>query len=102
MGDEKDYVFAHLTNSNSPEVEMPVSLNKKVIEMEEVSGDDIVGWYKVIMNASAIFCVESAVQAFIDGFIDDVRCPKYLLSRPTLRAGQSYTVSTHWDKRYMR
>jgi len=102
VGDEKEYTFAHLTNSNSPKVEIPATLNQKVVEMQEVPEDNIVGWYKVIMNASAIFCVESAVQAFIDGFVDDVQCPKYLLSRPTLTAGQSYTVSTHWDKKYMR
>jgi hypothetical protein len=102
VGDEKEYVFAHLTNSNSPKVEIPATLNQKVVEMQEVPDDNIVGWYKVIMNAKAVYCVESSIHCFIDGFIKDLSCPKYLLSRPTLNKGQTYTVSNHWRKDYLK
>jgi hypothetical protein len=102
VGDKEDYIFAHLTNSTSERVGLPIAENIKIVEMEEVEGDNIVGWYKVIKNASAVYCVESSIHCFIDGFVKDLKCPKYLLSRPTLQAGQSYTVSKYWDKRFMR
>tara|TARA_R100001377_G_scaffold35999_1_gene19999 strand:+ start:131 stop:850 length:720 start_codon:yes stop_codon:yes gene_type:complete len=102
VGNEKDYALVHLTSSNNDRAELPTCLNKKIIEFQPFEDDNIVGWYKVIMNASAIFCVESSFQAFVDGFINDIKCPKYLLSRPTLAVGQSYTVSKYWNKKHMK
>ena len=102
VGDEKDYVVAHLTSSNNDRVGLPKDLNKKVIELRQFKDDNIVGWYKVIKNASAIYCVESSIHCFIDGFIKSLDCEKYLLSRSTLERGQTYTVSNYWEKNYLK
>jgi len=102
VGDEKDYVFVHRTSSDNNFAEIPKEISGKIVEIQEYPNDDIVGWYKVIMNAKAVFCVESSVQSFIDGFVTSLPCPAYLLSRPTLNSGQTYTVAQHWDKRYLK
>tara|TARA_R100000805_G_C3612901_1_gene113799 strand:- start:665 stop:1387 length:723 start_codon:yes stop_codon:yes gene_type:complete len=102
VGDEKDYILAHLTSSNNDKAELPKNLNKKIIELQEFKDDNIVGWYKVIKNASAIYCVESSIHCFIDGFVKTLNCEKYLLSRPTLQRGQTYTVSNYWEKKYLK
>tara|TARA_R110001606_G_scaffold250870_1_gene398908 strand:+ start:2230 stop:2949 length:720 start_codon:yes stop_codon:yes gene_type:complete len=102
VGDEKDYVLAHLTSSNNDKAELPKKINKKVIELQEFKDDNIVGWYKVIKNARAIYCVESSVHCFIDGFVKSLDCGKYLLSRSTLQKGQTYTVSNYWKKDYLK
>jgi len=102
VDDEADYVVAHLESSNSDKAELPLALNKKVIEIQEFNDDNIVGWYKVIKNAQAIYCVESSVHCFIDGFVRDLDCDKYLLSRSTLQQNQTYTVSNYWKKDYLK
>jgi hypothetical protein len=102
--DCKDYIFVHRTSSLGDEADMPPiqTGGKKIVEMRVEKGFEIVDWYQVIMNASEVYCVESAVHCFIDGFIHELDCPRYLLSRPTLKPGETYTISEHWDKRYIK
>jgi hypothetical protein len=101
VGDETDYVVAHLTSSDGHKTDLP-KIDKKIIEIEPFSNDNIVGWYKVIMKSSAIYCIESSVHCFIDGFVKLFSKEKYLLSRGCLSNGTNLTVSKYWNKKYMR
>jgi hypothetical protein len=98
----EEYVFCHLESSRGDKAALPDSINEKIIEAKELEGYSIYDWYKVIVNANKIFCVESAFHQFIDGFINDIKDkPKYILSRSTLDKGDTYTYSPYWDKKYV-
>jgi ADP-heptose:LPS heptosyltransferase len=102
VGKETDYVVAHLTSSHGDKADMP-KIDKKIIEIEPFPNDNIVGWYKVIMKSNAVYCTESSIHCFIDGFIKSLNKEKYLLSRIGPNSnGEELTVSKYWDKRYMR
>ena len=103
VGDCKEYIFCHLTSSKNDQAELPDCIkNYKIIQATELEGYSIFDWYKIIINAKQIFCVESSFHQFIDGFCLTIKnIPKYILSRSTLQKGQSYTYSPYWDKKYM-
>lgn len=104
VGNNKEYVLAHTTSSRGDKALMP-KVNYPVIEARKIEDFYIPDLFKVIINAKAIYCVESAVHQFIDGIIHEVRkrnIPRYLLSRSTLKEGKIYTLSEFWDKRYIK
>lgn len=102
VGDKKDYAFCHLTSSRNDRAEMP-EFDGDVVEASEIDGYSIYDWYKVIKNASAIYCVESAIHQFIDGFIASLvfntKC--YTLPRGAYQKKGGDCYSPFWDKRYM-
>lgn len=106
--DTDSYVVAHLESSHGDKAEMPNSDNSRtVVEITQHPGIEIADWFPVIIKAQAIYCVESSVHQFIDGAIHSILYfnPKikfYLLSRSSLKPGQSYTKSVNWDKKYMK
>lgn len=102
VGDRKNYTFCHLEGSNGGRTELPFKI-ENVIEAEQIEGYDIFDWYKIIINADSIYCVESSFHQFMDGIIPQIsNIPKYILSRSTLGKGQTYTYSPYWDKKYIK
>tara|TARA_R110000822_G_scaffold107723_3_gene236692 strand:- start:2560 stop:3288 length:729 start_codon:yes stop_codon:yes gene_type:complete len=103
IGDTTEYIFCHLTSSRNDYTNLPDHVNNyKIIQATELPGYSIFDWYKIIINAKEIFCVESSFHQFIDGFILTIKnIPKFVLSRSTLQKGQSYTYSPYWDKKHM-
>ena len=98
----KNYIFAGLTSSRNDRADLPIE-DKNIVEVREIDGYSIFDWYKVIINAKAIYCVESAIHQFIDGIIPDVEhIPRFVLSRSTLASGQVYSYSPYWDKTYIK
>jgi hypothetical protein len=105
------YILAHVTPSNESldqgqSVSLPNEvLNKSpVVYVEKVDDYDILDWYSLVCNASEIYCVESSVHCFIDGCCGSEpikSIPKFLLPRPSLPAGEKYTVSENWNLKYM-
>lgn len=94
---DSEYILAHLNSSRGDRAELPSSIKYPVVEVREIPGFDIFDWYKVIINAKEIYCVESAVHQFMDGIISDIADkPKYLLSRSTLGNLKRYTYSPYW------
>ena len=98
---DKEYAFCHLQGSND-HAEMP-SINLPTVECKIIEGYSIFDWYKVIVNAKDIYCAESSVHQFIDGFINELKNKgRYLLSRTALNKGQRYTYSPYWNTDYMK
>lgn len=102
VGDCGEYIVGHLVSSRNDRTSIPTNEKRKLIEIQEIVGFGIPDWYKIIKNAKAVYCVESSVQCFIDGFSKDLKSPKYLLSRSTLKPGTRYTISKNWSLDYMK
>tara|TARA_Y100000310_G_scaffold268936_1_gene281839 strand:+ start:1435 stop:2160 length:726 start_codon:yes stop_codon:yes gene_type:complete len=102
VGDKEEYIFCHLESSRGDRAMLPSDVKDYIIEGKYIEGFDIYDWYKIIMNAKRIFCVESAFHQFIDGFVTTIpHIEKYILSRSTLGKGETYTYSPYWDKKYI-
>lgn len=103
VGNNKKYVLVHTTSSRGDKAIMP-KVDYPIIEARKIKGFEIPDLYKVIINAEAIYCVESAVHQFIDGIIYALinkNIPRFLLSRPSLKEGETYTKSEYWDKKHI-
>lgn len=97
-----EYALVHLNSSRGDRAEIPKRVNLPIVEVTEIRGFDIFDWYKVIVNAKEIYCVESAVHQFMDGIIQHIETvPKYLLSRSTLGSLKRYTYSPYWANDYL-
>ena len=104
--DKDEYVVAHVESSHGDRAVVPDSETRKIIYITPMPGYEIPDWYLVIKNAKAIYAVESSVQQFIDGAIHRLKYQDedkkfYILSRSSLSPGESYTVASNWDKKYM-
>jgi len=99
---DKDYIFCHLESSRNDRAEMPET-DLPIVECKEIDGYSIFDWYKVIVGAKDIYCVESSIHQFLDGIIPHIKDKgRYLLSRSTLAQGQKYTYSPYWNTDYMK
>ena len=99
---DKDYIFCHLESSRNDRAEMPET-DLPIVECKEIDGYSIFDWYKVIVGAKDIYCVESSIHQFLDGIIPHIKDKgRYLLSRSTLARGQKYTYSPYWNTDYMK
>jgi hypothetical protein len=67
--------------------------DKNIVECRVIEGYNILDWYKVIVNASEIYCIESSVGAFVDGLGDKVSSEKFLLST---KGNKFVTKSRGW------
>ena len=100
----KKYVLSHLVSSRNDRAVMP-GTPYLVVEAVRVDGFYIPDLYFTALQAREIYCVESAVHQFLDGIVHELldrNIKLFLLSRPTLQSGQSYTYSEHWDKSLMK
>ena len=102
VGDLGEYVIGALESSRGDKTEVPASETRRVIEITPQEGYNIVDWCEVIARAKAVYCVESAVQCFVDGCIFQLpeEQPKYLLKRSTITNDKPYTVAKYWDLSY--
>jgi len=91
-----EYTFAHLDQSDGTSV--PLSIKEdNIVKCVPVEGYNILDWYKVITQASTIYCVESSLQCFVDGLNDKIdSSTRFLLSRDN----SFTTVSKNWNKVY--
>jgi hypothetical protein len=94
-----EYVFVHNTSSGKEKVSIPTSVNKPVVFCDNPEGYNIFDWYKVAINASEIYCTESAIWAFLDGIVKDITKERYLLPRNKMSGS---TVSYYWKKEYLK
>ena len=95
------YVVAHLYTSNRDHVKLPTIETRSVVEIREIEPFTILDWYQIIIGAQAVYCVESAVQCFIDGFSKQLDQPLYLLRREALPPGPSFTMSPLWSREFL-
>jgi hypothetical protein len=92
--DSKDYIFCHLDQSDGTKGLLPErAKDKNIVECRVIEGYNILDWYKVIVNASEIYCIESSVGAFVDGLGDKVSSEKFLLST---KGNKFVTKSRGW------
>ena len=94
--EEGEYSLVSLNTSNNENLLVPTTSKRKIFT-KEVPGYSILDWYKIIQEASDIYCVESAFHHFIDGIILDLQKPCYLLRRDAVEYGCRFTHSLHWD-----
>lgn len=99
---DADYALVHLNSSRGDRADLPKHINIPIVEVSEIPGFDIFDWYRVIINAKQIYCIESAIHQFMDGFVGEIKdIPKYLLSRSTLGTLKKYTYSPYWANDYL-
>ena len=103
VGDTEEYVIAALVSSHEDKAEMPKEETRKVIEITPREGYNIVDWFEVIKGAKDVYCVESAIQCFVDGCRS--RLPstqtQYLLKRTCIpKGGKRHTVAKNWNLSY--
>lgn len=90
------YTFAHLNQSDGTSVNLECK-EDNVVKCVPVEGYNILDWYKIITQASAIYCIESSFQCFVDGLGDKIEdSKKFLLSKTHAFT----TVSEKWNKIY--
>jgi hypothetical protein len=100
--DAKDYIFCHLDQSDGTGCDLPDSTdNRNIVNCVPIDGYNILDWYRVIIEASEIYCIESSIQCFVDGLGSSVSSDKkFLLPSkgvfPTLKPGQ--TLSKTWTR----
>lgn len=94
------YALVHNTDSRNEKAAIP-EINIPIVYVKEVSGYNIPDWYKVISGAKEIYCVESSVQQFIDGFVLSLKSDKYILKRPVVQDNCRFTVSLYWNLKYI-
>jgi hypothetical protein len=93
------YAVAHLENSHGDEAPMPY-VGLPLIKIKPIEGYTILDWYLVLSEAEEIYCVESAVHQFVDGFIHCAPS-SYLLKKGPVEEGTRHTVSKYWDLGYI-
>lgn len=90
------YTFSHLDQSDGASYDLE-DKDDNVVRCIPMEGYNILDWYKVITEASAIYCIESSLQCFVDGLgeqIDDSK--KFLLSTQK----DFTTTSDTWNRIY--
>lgn len=93
-----DYAFVHNTSSDKEEINLP-DISLPIVYNEAPEGYNIFDWYKVIKNASEIYCTESAIHCFCDGIINDITEKRYVLPR-SAGSGELVTTSYYWNLKY--
>lgn len=96
---QKPYAVVHRVDSSGQKAEVP-EINIKTVEIKEVEGYSILDWYKVFINSSEIYVVESAIHQFMDGFVGKLTPNKYILKRPAITGDFRFTVSSGWKLDY--
>lgn len=94
------YAVVHNVDSKGGQASIPL-IHCPVVQVKEIQGYSILDWYSVFLNAQEIYCVESSVQQFIDGFIKSLSSKNYLLKRPILEEGRRFTISSNWRLDYI-
>tara|TARA_R100000458_G_scaffold9704_2_gene7697 strand:+ start:4919 stop:5635 length:717 start_codon:yes stop_codon:yes gene_type:complete len=93
-----EYAFVHNSSSDGEMLNLP-PISLPIIFNDTPEGYSIFDWYKLIINASEVYCSESALHCFCDGIIHQMKGKKYLLPREA-GGGELLTKSEFWDKKY--
>ena len=100
--DSDNYVFCHLNQSDGNRGKLLEEESRSIVECVPIEGYSILDWYKVIINAKAIYCIESSLQAFVDGIQAHTTSERYILP---ISAGKHTTnhkmSSLYWKKKYI-
>jgi len=90
-----NYVFAHLDQSDGTASKLPQENTANIVKCEPVNGYNILDWYKVIVKAENIYCIESSLFCFIDGIGNTIsKERKFVLSTKNYFT----TTSSNWNK----
>jgi hypothetical protein len=97
--ESKDYIFCHLDQSDGTTCALPDSTdNRNIVKCVPIDGYNILDWYRVIIEASEIYCIESCIQCLVDGLGDTIKSEKYLLST---KGSETMTNSPAWNKKFI-
>jgi hypothetical protein len=96
----KPYALVHNIDSRNESSILP-KINIPIIQVTQVKDYNILDWYSIILNAKEIYCLESSIHQFIDGFITTLKSSNYLLKRPVTEEGCRFTVSSNWKLDYI-
>jgi hypothetical protein len=102
VGNLKEYVFVHIRNSKGEIALMPDGVEDVIIYCREIKNYTIIDWYDIIVNAKAIYCMESAVHQFITSIAEHPsikNIPKFLLHNRN-NPNKQWTISEHWNLEY--
>ena len=97
---EEDYAIVHKRDSSGQDAIVP-DIKLKTIEVSPIAGFNIPDWFAVFSRAKQIFCVESSIHQFMDGIINSLTTERFLLRRPAISTNNRFTVSAHWNLKYM-
>lgn len=100
LSPNEDYAVVHKRDSSGQDAPVP-DIKLKIVEVSPIKGFNIPDWFTVFRKAKQIFCVESAIHQFMDGVISHLTEEKFLLKRPSITNNTRFTVSTHWNLKYI-
>lgn len=92
----ENYVVAHLSNSHGDKAPMPEQ-DLPVVEITELSNFTIIDWYSIIIKATKVYCVESGVHQFIDGWLQRYNENFFVLKKGPVAQGTRHTLSKNWN-----
>jgi len=96
---QESYVFVHDCIHHSPELQLKINTNKRIIRTKNIKKCTVLDYYKVIKNADEIHCIDSSFSNFID--LAKLNIPKYMhyYIRPESRNKQlRATLREDWIK----
>jgi hypothetical protein len=79
----KDYVLIHNTISDSKTAQFSVETEYDKIYFEKIEDYEIFDWYKIILNAKEIYCIDSSLCNFIDVVSDFSKIKKFFCGKRT-------------------
>lgn len=100
LSENEDYAIVHKRDSSGEDAVVP-DIKLKKIEVAPIDGFNIPDWFTVFRKAKQIFCVESAIHQFMDGITAHLTTERFLLKRPSIAHNKRFTVSTHWNLKYI-
>ena len=89
------YDIAHIVDSHGNKTHF--SEKRKTIFIDKIQEYDIIDWYKLIINAQNVYCIESSIHQFVDGFIKQLKNKPVLLKRSVIEGNYRLTLSKYWD-----
>jgi hypothetical protein len=97
LSEDEEYNVVHRKDSKGNTAIVPSNLKLRRVEVEPVEGYSIFDWYKVIIQATDVYCTESSIHQFVDGIINDLRNKPFLMQRPGVKKGIRSTTSEGWN-----
>lgn len=96
LGVRSEYCIVHTHNSHGDKAPLP-EIDLPIIEIQEKEGYNIPDWFTLIQEAERVYCVESGVHQFIDGWLNKYNPNFYLLRKGPVSLGTRHTISENWN-----
>lgn len=80
---ERDYILIHNTISDNNAAQFSVESDYQKVYFEKVDDYEIFDWYKIILNAKEIYCIDSSLCNFIDVVNDFSNIKKFFCGMRT-------------------